>query len=130
MLNLDTVIQSFRQDIPETSQTAQAIDRGAGMEEISQLATAESAHLFAAVLFEAEQEEAGGRLDCEIDLQGQIDRQLGELRVDLPAASETAKAIDRDANWEEISINAQKEGMGALAAALFVAEGNIDSPSA
>lgn len=48
--------QSFRSDLPEGSQTAAAIDRGASWEEISELAEEEGLHQLASVLFEAEQE--------------------------------------------------------------------------
>lgn len=122
MKNLNAILQGFRQDLPSSSLTAQAIDRGALLEEISQLATMERIHQLAAVLFEAEQEEAEGKPDQEIDIETLISKQMKELRADLPDASKTAQAIDRGAPWEEISEGAQEEGLGYLAATLFVAE--------
>ena len=122
MKNLSAVLQAFRQDLPSSSLTAQAIDRGALLDEISQAATTERIHQLAAILFEAEQEEAEGKPDQEIDFETLINNQIRELRVDLPAASKTAQAIDRDASWEEISVCAQEEGLGNLAATLFQAE--------
>lgn len=122
MKNLNAIMQAFRQDLTSSSLTAQAIDRGALLEEISQLATMEKIHQLAAVLFEVEQEEAGGKPDQEIDLETLINQQVRNLRADLPDASKTAQAIDRGATWEEISESAQEEGLGSLAATLFVAE--------
>jgi hypothetical protein len=122
MQNLNTILQSFRQDLPNSSLTAQAIDRGALLEEISQLATMERIHQLAAVLFEAEQEEAAGKPDQEIDLETLIDNQIKELRAELPDGSKTAQAIDRDAPWGEISECASEEGLGYLAATLFEAD--------
>jgi hypothetical protein len=49
-------ILSFRANLPDKSQTAQAIDRGATWVEISECAEAEGLHELASILFEAEQE--------------------------------------------------------------------------
>jgi hypothetical protein len=56
MKNIEYLLQSFRDDLPDGSRTAAAIDRRASLEEISELAEAEGFHKFASVLFEAEQE--------------------------------------------------------------------------
>ena len=56
MRNIAAMLQSFRDDLPADSRTAAAIDRGASLEEISELAEAEGLHKLASVLFEAEQE--------------------------------------------------------------------------
>ena len=56
MKNIDQMLRAFRDDLPDHSQTAAAIDRGASLEEISELAEEEGLHKLAAVLFEAEQE--------------------------------------------------------------------------
>jgi hypothetical protein len=50
-------MQSLRADIPDSSKTAQAIDREAPWEEISACAEQEGLHEIAAVLFEAQQEQ-------------------------------------------------------------------------
>jgi len=122
MKNLNAILQSFRQDLPNSSLIAQAIDRGAVLEEISQAATMERIHQLAAILFEAEQEEAEGKPDQEMNLETLINNQIRELRADLPDESKTAQAIDRGGSWEEISECAQAEGLGILAATLFEAE--------
>ena len=56
MKNIDQILRTFRDDLPHHSQTAAAIDRGASLEEISELAEEEGLHKLASVLFEAEQE--------------------------------------------------------------------------
>ena len=96
MKNLSAILQAFRTDIPNSSLTAQAIDRGALLEEISQVAA--------------------------IDLETLINNQIRQLRTELPDESRTAKAIDRGATWEEFPKSAQEEGLGNLAATLFEAE--------
>lgn len=52
----DEFIRATREELPDTSKTAVAIDRGASWEEISGLAEQEGLHHFASALFEAEQE--------------------------------------------------------------------------
>jgi len=122
MKNLNAIIKAFRHDLPDGSLTAKAIDRGAVLEEISQLATMERVHQLAAILFEAEQEAAEGANAREVDLETMINDQIKELRADLPNASRTAKAIDSGSTWEEISECASEEGLGNMAAMLFQAE--------
>jgi len=122
MKNLSAILQAFRHDLPDSSLTARAIDRGALLEEISQAAAMERVHQLAAILFEAKQEEAQDAPNREIDLETLISGQIRALRNMLPTDSRTAKAIDRGANWEEISESAQEEGLGNIAATLFEAE--------
>lgn len=122
MKNLNAIIEAFRHDLPDGSLTAKAIDRGAVLEEISQLATMERVHQLAAILFEAEQEQAEHAKEREVDLETRINSQIKELRSDLPNASKTAQAIDAGASWEEISECASEEGLGSMAAVLFQAE--------
>ena len=126
MKNLRVVLQAFRRDLPNQSLTAQAIDRGALLEEISQVAAMERIHQLATVLFEAEQEELQDKPDREIDLRTLIDGQIRQLRAQLPNDSKTAKAIDRRATWEEISEAAEEEGLGNFAGTLFEAEQEQD----
>ncbi|HAS85423.1 MAG TPA: hypothetical protein DCS31_01290 [Candidatus Competibacteraceae bacterium] len=52
----DVFVREAREDMPDSSKTAAAIDRGASWEEISELAEQEGLHQLASVLFEAEQE--------------------------------------------------------------------------
>jgi hypothetical protein len=122
MKNLSTIIEAFRHNLPNDSLTAQAIDRGAVLEEISQLATMERVHQLAAILFEAEQEEGRTPKPKEADLETMINHQVKELRASLPDSSRTAQAIDRNATWEEISECASEEGLGSMAAMMFEAE--------
>jgi vacuolar-type H+-ATPase catalytic subunit A/Vma1 len=130
MKNLRVVLQAFRRDLPNQSLTAQAIDRGALLEEISQVAAMERIHQLATVLFEAEQEELQEKPDREIDLRTLIDGQIRQLRAQLPNDSKTAKAIDRRATWEEISEAAEEEGLGNFAGTLFEAEQEQDREKA
>ena len=51
-------IQAFRTRLPDGSQTAAAIDRGAAWEEISACAEAEGIHKLAAALLNPEREQA------------------------------------------------------------------------
>jgi len=122
MKNLSAIIEGYRHHLPGDSLTAQAIDRGAVLEEISQLATMERVHQLAAILFEAEQEEGRTPKPKEVDLETRINHQVKELRAGLPDTSRTARAIDRNATWEEISECASEEGMGSMAAMMFEAE--------
>lgn len=130
MKNLRAVLQAFRRDLPDHSLTAQAIDQGALLEEISQAATMERIHQLATVLFEAEQEDLQANPDREIDLRALIDSQIRQLRAQLPNESKTAKTIDRQATWEEISEAAQEEGLGGFAGTLFEAEQEQDREKA
>ncbi len=58
--DIQQILQSFRDNLPNQSKTAQAIDRGASLEEISACAEGEGLHEFASMLFEAEQEQERG----------------------------------------------------------------------
>jgi hypothetical protein len=122
MKNLRAILQTFRQDLPDSSLTARAIDRGAVLEEISQAAAVERVHQLAAILFEAEQEEQRKAPDRDAGLASLISGQIRQLRDMLPEGCRTAQAIDRGATWEEISESAQAEGLGKMAAMLFEAE--------
>lgn len=122
MKNIEHLLRSFREDLPEGSHTAIAIDRCASLEEISELAEAEGFHKFASVLFEAEQEALRvGSTEVE-DAATAADMFLQEARKDLPEGGKTAAAIDRSASWEEISELAEEEGLHQIASVLFEAE--------
>jgi hypothetical protein len=122
MKNLSAILQAFRRDLPDSSLTARAIDRGALLEEISQAAAMERVHQLAAILFEVEQEKAQPSPDREVNLETFINSQILQLRNKLPDGSKTAKAIDGGATWAEISESAQEEGLSNMAAMLFEAE--------
>lgn len=122
MKNIDQMLQSCRDDLPHHSKTAAAIDRGASLEEISELAEEEGLHKLASVLFEAEQEalrEGSGAVEDPAEATNLF---LHDIRKELPDGSRTAAAIDRGASWEEISEIAEEEGLHQLASVLFEAE--------
>lgn len=120
--DIDSVLQTFRRDLPSNSKTAQAIDRGAPIDEISECAEQEGVHQLAAVLFEAQQEEGQAREEKAASLEDVVRERLATFREDLPDDSKTAKAIDRKAPLGEISEHAQAEGLHELAAVLFEAQ--------
>ena len=122
MKNIAQMLQSFRDDLPSNSQTAVAIDRGASLEEISELAEEEGLHKLAAVLFEAEQEALREGSAAVEDPATGTDSYLHDIRKELPDNSRTAAAIDRGASWEEISEIAEEEGLHQVASVLFEAE--------
>jgi hypothetical protein len=122
MKNIEYLLQSFRDDLPDGSRTAAAIDRRASLEEISELAEAEGFHKFASVLFEAEQEALRVGLAAVEDAATATETFLREARKDLPEGGKTAAAIDRNASWEEISELAEEEGLHQIASVLFEAE--------
>jgi len=122
MRNIAAMLQSFRDDLPADSRTAAAIDRGASLEEISELAEEEGLHKLASVLFEAEQEALREGPSAVEDSAEATDSYLQEIRKELPADSKTAAAIDRGASWEEISEIAEEEGLHQIASVLFEAE--------
>lgn len=122
MKNIEHLLRSFRDDLPDGSQTAAAIDRRARLEEISELAEAEGFHKFASVLFEAEQEALRAGSEVVEDTAAATEKFLREARKDLPDGSRTAAAIDCNASWEEISERAEEEGLHQIASVLFEAE--------
>ena len=122
MKNIDHLLHSFRDDLPDGSQTAAALDRGASLEEISELAEQEGFHKLASVLFEAEQEALREGSAAVEDPAIATDAFIQSIRHELPDGSQTAAAIDRGASWEEISELAEEEGLHQLASALFEAE--------
>jgi hypothetical protein len=117
--DIDTLLASFRRDLPAECKTAQAIDRGASLTEISECAEEEGVHQLAAVLFEAQEEDLQTGGDGPADRPRGVEDQIRAFRADLPNDSKTARAIDRNASWEEISEAAEEEGVHRLAAMLF-----------
>ena len=122
MKNIDSIVQSFRYDLPNTSKTAQAIDRGASIQEISECAEEEGLHQLATILFEAQQEELRESTAPLEDLVTLARERIRNFRANIPDNSKTAQAIDRGATWEEISECAEEEGLHELATILFEAE--------
>lgn len=122
MKNIEHLLRSFRDDVPDGSKTAAALDRGASLEEISELAEEEGFHKLASVLFEAEQEALRENLEAVEDSTAATDAFIRTARQDLPEGSKTAAAIDRGAAWEEISEVAEAEGLHQIASVLFEAE--------
>lgn len=122
MKNIEHLLRSFRDDLPDGSKTAAALDRGASLEEISELAEEEGFHKLASVLFEAEQEALRERVEAVEDPAAATDDFIRNARHDLPESSRTAAAIDRGASWEEISEVAEEEGLHQIASVLFEAE--------
>jgi hypothetical protein len=122
MRNIDEILRSFRHDIPNDSKTAQAIDQGASLSEISECAEEEGLHQLASILFEAQQEELRQTEEPQQDLITLARERIRSFRANLPDNSQTAQAIDRGATWVEISENAEQEGLHELASILFEAE--------
>jgi hypothetical protein len=122
MKNIDHLLHAFRDNLPDRSRTAAALDRGAGLEEISELAEAEGFHQLASALFEAEQEALRDGPAVAEDPAAATNGFIRIARGELPDGSQTAAAIDRGAPWEEISEWAEQEGLHQLASALFEAE--------
>lgn len=120
--DINSVLQSFRRDLPSDSETAQAIDRDASLAEISECAEQEGVHQLSAVLFEAQQEDAQDRKDGPFSLETVVRERLATYRADLPDSSRTAKAIDGGAPLGEISECAEAEGLHELTAVLFEAQ--------
>jgi hypothetical protein len=113
------ILQSFREDLPDHSQTAIAIDGGASLADISNHAQAEGLHEIVTVLFEALQEAVRDNPETTTDPRVATQAFIRDFRMRLPDGSDTAVAIDRGAPWEEISACAEAEGIHKFAAALL-----------
>jgi hypothetical protein len=113
------LLQSFREDLPDHSQTAIAIDGGASLADIANHAQAEGLHEIVTVLFEALQEAVRDNPETTTDPQVATQAFIRYFRMRLPDGSDTAAAIDRGAPWEEISACAEAEGIHRFAAALL-----------
>jgi len=113
------LLQSFREDLPDHSQTAIAIDGGASLADIANYAQTEGLHEIATVLFEALQETLQDNLEATTTPTVATQAFIQDFRKRLPYGSQTAAAIDRGAAWEEISACAEAEGVHKFAAALL-----------
>jgi len=118
MDTIKRIIDEAAGSIPSHSKTALAIAAGADPEEIVALATSEGLHELAGAIFEALQV-GEASLSNALDI---VRRRLLDFRKDLPANSETAKLIDAGAPLDEISENAEEEGLFSLVAMLVEAE--------
>ena len=116
---LTDLLQSFREDLPDRSPTAIAIDGGAPLADISNHAQAEGLHEIVTVLFEAQQEALQENPEATTDPTVATQAFIQDFRTRLPHGSQTAAAIDRGAPWEEISACAEAEGVHQFAAALL-----------
>jgi hypothetical protein len=117
--SLTDLLQSFREDLPDHSQTAIAIDGGAPLADIAHRAQEEGLHEIVTVLFEAQQEALQDSPEATTDPNVATQAFIQDFRTRLPRGSQTADAIDRGAPWEEISACAEAEGVHQLAAALL-----------
>ena len=116
---LTDILRSFREDLPDHSPTAIAIDGGASLADIANHAQTEGLHEIATVLFEAQQEALQENPEATTDPTVATQAFIQDFRTRLPDGSHTAAAIDRGAPWEEISECAEAEGIHKLAAALL-----------
>jgi len=116
---LTDILRSFREDLPDRSPTAIAIDGGASLADIANHAQAEGLHEIATVLFEALQEALRDNPETTTDSRVATQAFIRDFRTRLPDGSDTAAAIDRGAPWEEISACAEAEGIHKFAAALL-----------
>jgi hypothetical protein len=116
---LTDILRSFREDLPDRSPTAIAIDGGASLADIANHAQTEGLHEIATVLFEAQQETLRDNPEATTDPTVATQAFIQDFRTRLPHGSQTAAAIDRGAAWEEISECAEAEGVHQFAAALF-----------
>lgn len=116
------VLSSFAGTIPNDTQTAAAIVRGATPEEISQCAAEEGLNALAAALFEVCQNESRMSADSPGISDVSLAERLKEFRQNLPPGCKTACLIDAGARLEEISEAAQKEGLTSLVTLLVEAE--------
>jgi hypothetical protein len=107
--NINEIIRSFRHELPPNSRTAKAIDQGASLEEISECAEEEGLHQLASVLFEIQQEDLKEAVAADYNVMAT--EAIRKFRSSIPNSSETAKAIDRGASWEEVSKCAEEEGL-------------------
>ncbi|MCP5329307.1 MAG: hypothetical protein H7A15_11765, partial [Sinobacteraceae bacterium] len=88
------ILTNFSDTLPTDSNTAAAIARGAGAEEIAASATAEGLHALAGALFEALEEEnaSGSTGESDNTVLGALSSRLREFRGQLPDDSKTARA--------------------------------------
>ncbi len=121
---INELMELYSKLIPEESETAAAIKRGAPWTDISQTAEKEGLHYISKAIFVAEEERlASERTSAEEPAISMIaEERIREFRRHLPDSCETAAAIDRNASWSEISQCAERDGLHEIASFIFEAE--------
>lgn len=121
---MNELMELYSKQIPEESETAAAIKRGAPWTDISQTAEKEGLHYISKAIFVAEEERlASARTSAkEPDISMVARDHIREFRKHLPDSCETAAAIDRNAPWSEISQCAERDGLHEIASFIFEAE--------
>ena len=117
---VDEAMKLYLRELPEDSETAKAIRRGAALAEVSQTAEKEGLHYISAGIFTAEEVRFAKTDDS--DISDVITARAQEIRKHLPDSCETAAAIDRSAPWSEISQSAERDGLHEIASLIFEAE--------
>jgi hypothetical protein len=117
---IDQLLELYSKELPQTSETAKAISRGAALSEISQTAEKEGLHYISTAAFLAEEQRLEEAQDA--DISDVIGARMGEVRKHLPDSCDTAAAIDRKAPWSEISQCAERDGLHEVAALILEAE--------
>ena len=89
---IDEAMNLYLKELPEDSETAKAIRRGAALSEISQTAEKEGLHYISAGIFIAEEERFAKIVDPGIS--DVVAARVQEIRKHLPNSCDTAAAID------------------------------------
>lgn len=120
----DELLELYAKELPNTSETAAAIKRGASWTDISQTAEKEGLHYISKAIFVAEEERFASEdtTPTESTIGSFAEERIREFRKHLPDSCETAAAIDRRAPWSEISQSAQRDGLHEIASFIFEAE--------
>jgi hypothetical protein len=114
------LLQLYRTELPDSSETAKAITEGKAAADISQIAEKEGLHYISTGIFLAEEERYATADDP--DISERVAAKVQEIRTHLPASCGTAAAIDRGASWSEISQSAEQDGLHELSALILEAE--------
>ena len=117
---IDQLLELYSKELPQTSETAKAISRGAALSEISQTAEKEGLHYISTAAFLTEEQRLEEAQDA--DISDVIGSRMEEVRKHLPDSCDTAAAIDRKAPWSEISQCAERDGLHEVAALILEAE--------
>jgi hypothetical protein len=121
---ISELMEFYSKRLPEESETAATIKRGAPWTDISQTAEKEGLQYISKAIFVAEEERlASERTSAEEPVISMVaDERIREFRKHLPDNCETAAAIDRNAPWSEISQCAERDGLHEIASFIFEAE--------
>ena len=120
----DELLDLYSKELPESSETAAAIKRGAPWTDISQAAEKEGLHYISKAIFLAEEERLAseGTSTTEPTIASVAEDRIRAFRKHLPDSCETAAAIDRNAPWSEIAQCSQRDGLHEIASFIFEAE--------